>query len=85
MLATQRKHIEMIKVLIEAGAEVDTMQKDLWSPIMHAASREDEELVHILLEAGSVDMDDALCESFRLENINISGKLMDAGAQIDSI
>jgi ankyrin repeat protein len=61
------------------------MKKDSWTPIMSAAYDEHEELVQILLDAGSINVDGAMGGAFHTGNIAIATRLLDAGAQINEL
>ena len=43
---------ELVKILIEAGADVDAVDSDRWSPL-HYASYQNPAVVPVLLEAGA--------------------------------
>ncbi len=52
-LATIRKHIRIVVLLIEAGADVNAKDKYGWTPLHRAARHGHIEVVKLLLEAGA--------------------------------
>ncbi len=53
MIATQNGHAEVVKVLLENGAQVNLQAEDGWSVLMIASKNGHAEVVQILLENGS--------------------------------
>jgi ankyrin repeat protein len=49
--AEEKKSIEIVKLLLQAGASVDVQSKEGTTPLMNAAARNHTEIVKLLLEA----------------------------------
>lgn len=53
MLAAQEGHVEVMRLLIDAGAELNAHQSRRWTPLMYAAERSREGAVALLLAKGA--------------------------------
>jgi hypothetical protein len=53
MLAAQEGHVEVMRVLIDAGAELNARQSRRWTPLMYAAERSRADAVGLLLAKGA--------------------------------
>ncbi len=53
MIAANRGHIEAIKALIQAGANIEAKDKAGWTPLMYAASEGRTEAIKVLVQAGA--------------------------------
>ena len=53
MIASENGHDEVVKILLENGAQVDLQQQDCWSALMIAILNRYSEVVKILLENGA--------------------------------
>ena len=51
--AADRKHADVVKVLIDAGADIETRNKDLWTPLIYACQKGSQPIVKMLVEAGA--------------------------------
>ncbi|CAL4104166.1 unnamed protein product [Meganyctiphanes norvegica] len=52
-IASQNNHLDILRVLIQAGADVNTARKDGWTPLIIACDRGHTEAVQALLNAGA--------------------------------
>ena len=53
MYASQQPQLDIIRLLLEAGADVNAEDNDGWTPIMFAASKKHEEVVKFLIDHGA--------------------------------
>ena len=51
--AADRKHADVVKVLIDAGADIETRNTDLWTPLIYACQKGSQPIVKMLVEAGA--------------------------------
>ena len=51
--AADRKHADVAKVLIDAGADIETRDKESWTPLMYACKNGSQPIVKMLVEAGA--------------------------------
>ena len=52
-LAGTDNAIEIARLLLAAGADVDAADENGWTPLVHATIARDEELVELLIDAGA--------------------------------
>jgi ankyrin repeat protein len=45
-----------VKLLLGQGAELESKDKDGWTPLLHAAEKGHEAVVKLLLDTGKVDV-----------------------------
>ena len=51
--AVRQKHADVVKVLIDAGADIETRNKDLWTPLLLSSQNGGLRIVKMLVEAGA--------------------------------
>ncbi|KAK8136420.1 ankyrin [Apiospora sp. TS-2023a] len=86
LLASMEGHLNIMDILLEKGANINTTSNKGWTPLMIAARNGDDEGVMFLLEKGadvnhvSPDRWTALSESTIQGSIHIMSRLLEAGA-----
>ena len=53
LCAVAQKHADLVKVLIDAGADIETRDKESWTPLMYACKNGSQPIVKMLVEAGA--------------------------------
>ena len=87
--ACRRGHYEVAKLLLERGAQVDLMDEDGMSPLLHACARGECEVVKLLLQLGAhvnlVNSDglSPLMSASREGNFEVVKLLLDKGAHVN--
>lgn len=86
-IAASKSHTESVRVLVDAGAEVDCVALDL-TPLWWACARGDLATLDVLLAAGA-DIDHApetqpLALALRKSHDEVTRRLLDAGATVDA-
>ena len=51
--AVHQNHADVVKVLIDAGADIEIRDKESWTPLMYACKNGSQPIVKILVEAGA--------------------------------
>ncbi|XP_066536184.1 ankyrin repeat and SOCS box protein 2b [Hoplias malabaricus] len=89
LIATDGKHLDCVKCLLEAGADPDICNKNKETPLYKACEQESIDIVRVLLAFGSAVNQrcrrgwTALHEAVRRGNIELCETLLQAGAAID--
>jgi ankyrin repeat protein len=55
IIASQNSHVEVARLLVDGGADVNKAQKDGWTPLVLARNFGHTAIVELLLEAGATE------------------------------
>ncbi len=89
--AARMGSLEMIQILLQAGAEINCYDSEGWTPLMEAVEEDREDVVELLLDHGAdpnVGKDSngiALHHAARNGNVAIGRLLLEHGAEINAI
>ncbi|CAD7697497.1 unnamed protein product [Ostreobium quekettii] len=90
IIAVREESIESVRVLLDAGAKVDGLDRKRWTPLVHAATLGLERIAELLVERGAdVDARTAgsstpLHEAAAYGSVKLIQLLLDAGADIEA-
>lgn len=54
LVAAQGRHLDVVQLLAESGADVDIRNNDAWTAVQWASSNEDKAMIAILLFHGAI-------------------------------
>jgi ankyrin repeat protein len=83
LLATKAKNHEIMRILIDAGAEASLADTAGTSPLWHASHNNDVVAVKMLLQAGAIRNDGSLHEASLHLDLKTIEILLDAGHKLD--